>query len=552
MASTESTHYLHPDFDVTKITMNQIREILSEHHVKLPTGMVKKQQLIDLFNQHIRPQVPEINESDTSDSDRETKATSKATTTSATPKTTRARQSRAKKAADDDADDEDNETPPSMASASTRKKRIASKAKVDNDEPAQAEVKPRLKRSTSRARATTEKNNVESKMEEPSRGRNIQRTVTQSEDESEPVRLQRPKKKDENFSYENPFQSGSESERRRSRPRSRSRSSTRKARVERADAMENVFKVPAQPQFSRFMRTPEPDKSESSHSRTKPAATSATTTTTTTTTTSAAEDKKTAKAHSTPKKVSTDGLPTPKHRDMASTLDFIDQDFVKTLRQNVGPISLVLAIVLLAYGIWLRQKRIEIGFCTEAELEPTVRPWYYPTCIPCPDRATCLRSDEKPICPPEYILKPQLLSFGNLFPITPVCVLNKAKGYRAFQVADAAEKLLHLHAGNIECSLLRDKAAPDSMEYKARRGLSVDELRFHVEQLKDSNVSDEEFSEYWNIAVKELRRRSNKVVFEEGLASEERIRSLKPQKSLGCRLRQVLVRWIIKFRLFFL
>jgi len=45
------------------------------------------------------------------------------------------------------------------------------------------------------------------------------------------------------------------------------------------------------------------------------------------------------------------------------------QDFLKNFRRNLGPFWLILSTVLLAYGIWYRQTRFDIGFCTEAESE---------------------------------------------------------------------------------------------------------------------------------------------------------------------------------------
>jgi hypothetical protein len=58
----EVPHYLHPDFDPWTIKMDQIRDILIQHNVKPPTGAVRKQQLVDLFNEHIKPDVPELGE----------------------------------------------------------------------------------------------------------------------------------------------------------------------------------------------------------------------------------------------------------------------------------------------------------------------------------------------------------------------------------------------------------------------------------------------------------------------------------------------------------
>ncbi|KAF9112262.1 inner nuclear membrane protein enriched at telomere/subtelomere region [Mortierella sp. AM989] len=510
MASAEASHYLHPDFDPWKLKMDQIREILIQHHVKTPTGIVKKQQLIDLFNQHIRPQVPDLTqvEKDADASDHEEKAPA-----------TKARQSRTKKVQKEEEPEEPVPTRPA------RVRRASSKASLAAEEP--PEVKPRLKRSNSRAKATVDKSDTESKTTVTPRGRS-RKAIAQSEDDSEPaprptrVKRETKVKKSDNFSSENPFQSGSESE----RGRSRSRSRTRKPRIADKATQEHDFKVPAQPAFSKFMLAP-PKKTESSKS---PDTT----------------------ARPKPRRMSADELPESKPLFLGTSQPEI-QEFVQKLRRQLVSISLAISAILFAYGIWLRQTRIEIGFCTEAELEsPTNRAWYYPTCIPCPDHATCLRSDAEPICPPEYMLKPQLLSFGNLFPITPVCVLNKAKAYQSLQVADAAEKLLHLYAGNVECSLSRENWPLNSPEYRACRSIPTEELRSQIEQLKDANVSEEDFSQYWERAIKELRQRSDKVSFEEGLNGEETIRSLKPQKSLGCRLRQTLVGWIVKSKLILL
>src|SRR5690349_8340973 len=109
--------------------------------------------------------------------------------------------------------------------------------------------------------------------------------------------------------------------------------------------------------------------------------------------------------------------------------------------------------------------------------------WLYPTCIPCPDHAKCNSSDVDPLCPPEYILRPHPLSFGNLIPLTPTCVLNKAQEYQSLQVADAAESILHKRAGKEEC---RSSICPQpSAELFARQRFSVSDLRNEIESLKD-------------------------------------------------------------------
>ncbi|KAK3816325.1 MAG: Man1-Src1p-C-terminal domain-containing protein [Benniella sp.] len=517
MAPPEEPHYLHPDFDPWKIKMDQIRDILIQHHVKTPTGIVKKQQLVDLFNQHIRPQVPQLTQEEkdaieSSNEDKKAKPTS----------SSKARQSLPSQ--------EESKIEPSLASTRpTRIRRASSKARMASEDSIDeyTEIKPKLKRSNSRTKTSVEKSDTESKAPELARGRKPRKPSKQSDDDdSESVahhpRLKREnsgkKKKNENFSDENPFQSGSESERKRSRSRSR----TRKAKETDKPATRNNVFQPPEPAFSRFMQGSVPDKGDSPKS-----------------------------SKSKPRRISLSDVPPPKPLHVEPAQNDI-QDFLKNFRRNLGPFWLILSTVLLAYGIWYRQTRFDIGFCTEAESEtPTQKAWFYPSCIPCPDHATCLYSNEEPICASEYNLKPQLLSFGNLLPLTPVCVLNRAKEYRSLQVADAVEKLLHLHAGSVECSFTREKAPKDSPEYKARRGLSSADLRARVVQLKDTNVSDEEFDQYWKRALKELDKRTDKVQFE-NVQGEEHIRSLKPRRSLGCQFRQALISWIVKFRLILL
>ncbi|KAF9909765.1 inner nuclear membrane protein enriched at telomere/subtelomere region [Linnemannia zychae] len=483
-------HYLHPDFDPWSIKMDQIRDILIQHNVKPPTGAVRKQQLVDLFNEHIKPDVPDLGE------------------------------------AEDLIEHEDT-------------------IKF-------AKAKP--KRTNSRAKLSKENSIVDTKQEEePTRGRKPRKVDLLSDDDSRPPSRGRPRKvireKSGNFSDENPFQSGNESGRSRSRSRTtpnlvRSRSSTRIASRKAARESEaaspspqdHVFKVPAQPAFSKYMKTAPVGKEKKTESSSKSSASP-----------SPAPSKTAAKA----REISAADLPTPKELNLSSSQDKDDMAELKeNLRQAAKYLWIILPAIFLAYGVWYRQARFDTGFCTPATDELTKgKSWFAPSCMPCPDHATCIDSDADPICPPEYMLKPQLLSFGNLFPLSPICVLNKAKEYQSLQVANAAEQLLQIHAGNVECGMLtRDKAPVNSAEYNARRSISTGDLRFQLEQLKDSSIDEEDFEQYWKLALKELRRRPDTIAFEHGLASEERIRSLRPRKPLGCRVRQAFVGWALKFK----
>ncbi|KAF9577338.1 inner nuclear membrane protein enriched at telomere/subtelomere region [Lunasporangiospora selenospora] len=170
---TEQAHYLHPDFDPWSITKDAIREILVQHHVRPPLGgSVRKQQLVDLFNKHIRPELSlQAKDNDTSSSssssdDEDTKqkaAVSKPTATKKKPAAkTAPRQKRVSK------DDED-EKPTTKA---------ASRKQTQDPEETTVE-KP--KRSQSKAAAAKTK----SESEAPARGRPALKKQSTSEDESD-------------------------------------------------------------------------------------------------------------------------------------------------------------------------------------------------------------------------------------------------------------------------------------------------------------------------------------------------------------------------------
>lgn len=62
MPPQELPKYLRPDFDPWSIKMDLIRDILIQHGIKPPTGAVRKQELVDMFNLHIKPQVAKLRE----------------------------------------------------------------------------------------------------------------------------------------------------------------------------------------------------------------------------------------------------------------------------------------------------------------------------------------------------------------------------------------------------------------------------------------------------------------------------------------------------------
>lgn len=575
------------------IKMDSIRDILIHHKVKPPTGEVRKQDLVNLFELHIRPRTAELRkryERANPEQDATTHMATKApvprsqpqpnkqqppqtlsqplpqqspsnpTTTTTTTVVQPTRQEKSTVLSSSTS---------SMSSSSSSKRRAPTSSVITKpiytDE--ENEAKPRLRRGVVDEGTDMELSSTSSS----TRGRKSVKSSLRK-DESEPSLARRSprKKKSEgskkqreidsaNFSDENPFQSGSESEhRRRSKSResltsagsSRNSSTVRKSRRKSRDDdslldRDHVFKVPAPPAFSKYMATPK-YTAGSAFDRT---------------------DFDSGPFHNSPlfaktKRMTIPTLPPPPPRiiqfeSAANTYGTRSKRSRDKEGPNLGPLKFILFLALMSFGLWYRQTRIDIGYCTPSTFIPTptnnkhlttkqfLVKWLYPTCIACPDHARCNSPGADPLCPPEYILRPHPLSFGNLLPLTPTCVLNKAQEYQSLQVADAAESILHKRAGQEEC--MTSIRPQPSAELFARQRLSASDLRKEIESLKDASVSQEDFNQYWTLALNELYRRSSTISIEQGIG-ERCLRSVKPARPIFCRVRQGILGWIDQFK----
>ncbi|KAF9920140.1 inner nuclear membrane protein enriched at telomere/subtelomere region [Linnemannia zychae] len=490
--------YLQAGFDPMTIKMDSIREILIHHKIKPPTGEVRKQDLVDLFELHIRPRVIELRKP----YERAVHAQEIANANK------KELLSRSKQTI-------------SQTSIQPESHRVIPKSAAIATSVAQPtrQEKPAALLSSTSSMSSSSSRRRESRTSEPSH-------ADEDLEKSEELRRRRSNYND-NFSDENPFQSGNESERRRrskskepskTSGSSRNSSTNRKSRRKSRDyeiRMDNdhIFKIPPQPVFSKHMTTPKYtiastyDRAESD---------------------SGPFHNSPLYAKTKRMSISTHSPPSPKIIQYQSAINTYGTRPKRSLdnnRSNQGLLRSIFLLALLSYGLWFRQTRIDIGYCTTSTYITapsshdllTTKQWLmkrlYPTCIPCPDHATCSSSNTDPICPPEYILQPHPLSFGGLIPLSPNCILNKAQEYQSLQVADAAETLLHRRAGQEEC---RSSTRPQpNEELFVRQRFSVNKLRNEIEILKDDSVSEEDFNQYWMLALDELCRRPSTILVEE-------------------------------------
>lgn len=169
---------------------------------------------------------------------------------------------------------------------------------------------------------------------------------------------------------------------------------------------------------------------------------------------------------------------------------------------RAAPWVVILAL-LMGFGIWWRQEKIEIGFCgvgkpTWSLANTNVPEWanvLEPQCEPCPPHAFCY-PNLKVQCEQDFILTPHPFSLGGLLPLPPTCEPDSEKSRRVKAVADRAVEQLRDRRAKYECG--------DGNEKVKSPAISEEELKQAVSRKRRKGMSDEEFDELWRGAIGDI------------------------------------------------
>lgn len=529
MSDYDSLDYLQPDFEAKSLTIPRLRSVLVAHNVTYPAN-AKKAQLVEIFEQNVRPQAKKILDQ-------------------------RARAKRSSKGIfDAESQDSGNPfdepevvppLPPQQPPASVRSRRSASPRKASSrlrsEEPEYGFAAPPRSPSKRSSRASS---------------RQLQASDTENAPEMESietprVRQSRPPVKKETsdeaffrresgaFSTENPFQSGSSpaaeqtpGARRRTTgfgytqetPRPASTHSPRR-RTDYSDVdddanMTKSLELPARNMF----RAKTPDLPPPGPM---------------------VPTRRLAQAK-------TPELPPPEPM-IEPTFDEPGEEFtpeeqlelnaeearnaghaVVPARQNrpVGrtgfgtSFSVMLISLLVVYAGWYRQEKIAIGYCDvgrgwgsipnelpvpewaqstlgeEVAIPQSVKDALEPQCEPCPPHAYCY-GDFSVECEPDYILKPHPFALGGLVPLPPTCEPDGEKVRRVQAVADRAVEELRERTAKFECGELvnEDGVKADSP------AIDEQELKKVISQKRSKKMSNQEFDDLWGAAIGEIKAR---------------------------------------------
>ena len=454
--------YLEPDFDPTALTMPRLRSILVAHNVNYPSS-AKKGQLVDLFNEHVRPQARKILSANA-----RVKRTSRGIVDVASSQGT-----------NDEEEVEEVVAPP------TRTSRRSTRARTEEIE----EIAPTPRKSrhstappvdyTPRRSSSKHARPAEVQEEEPA---TKQRVVSrQSRPSAAPVVDADGASP---FSSENVFQAGSspppqvkprDTERRRTTMTTSADIERRRSRDARRRTEEVVRAVRPQtdgavvPTRSTF----DPPAPRSNGNVVKYEA----------------------------PEYTEEFTPDEQEELIQSQQKQPSQALVRAPRPAVAktaPLAIITAMLLGLATVW-RQEKVEVGYCgvghPSTELAGVHVPdWadiLRPQCEPCPPHAYCGEHLET-TCEADFVLTPHPLAIGGVVPLAPTCEPDSAKAKKVSAVKDRAVEVLRERNAAYECGT----------ERKAE--ITERELKQALASKRSKRMSGEEFEELWGSAMGEL------------------------------------------------
>ncbi len=477
LLNMDEMEYLQPSFDPSSLTVPRLRNILMTHDINYPAS-AKKAQLVDTFNQDLKPQARKL----LSARDR-VRRTSKGITDIP---------SSQEGTVDGDEDDKSTLQPPPRSRQRTSQKagRSFTEERLSEETPSNARRSTGVRNSSKHARnSDTETDPDISKQVKKGRPRKREhspRVKTEERDDT----LVRPSLPDSAFSDENPFQSGSspsnmETARRRSSgtPSERKKASSTRRKTEGIPnttiKREDGIVVPKSKTFEMPV--------------------------------SALKSKR----------EGIDAVGAGEEFTPEEQLELSRQRMTDGKKKNHGlrvstqskkpsiPKSapwLIFSALLVGYATWYRQEKLMVGYCgigrtSDALSNVQVPDWasaLLPTCEPCPQHAICYEQLETR-CDNDFVLKQHPLSLGGLVPLPPTCEPDGAKVRRVKAVADRAVETLRERKAKAECGTLKDK---NGKQLPAE--MLEPELRKEVGKSRNRAMSAQEFEELWKDAIGEV------------------------------------------------
>ncbi|QSZ32618.1 hypothetical protein DSL72_002197 [Monilinia vaccinii-corymbosi] len=187
-----------------------------------------------------------------------------------------------------------------------------------------------------------------------------------------------------------------------------------------------------------------------------------------------------------------------------------------------GPIWMILMAILGGYAAWYRQEKIAVGFCGVGREAHSIIPitsslpdWVQlisgPRCDMCPQHAYCNTNYEVQ-CDQDFVLKHHPLSMGGFLPLPPTCEPDGEKVRRVKAVADRAVEELRERRAKWECGDLVDETGAPEPTVE----IGTEKLKKLVGEKRRKGMGEAEFEELWLGAIGEIKGRDEVVVGADG------------------------------------
>ncbi len=480
----DDMEYLQPSFDPASVTMPRLRNILMTHDIQYPAS-AKKIQLIDIFNQELKPKARRLLAARD-----KVRRTSKGITDMP---------SSQESTVNGDEDPRSSMGPPPVPDTPRqRKPRKSTRVSVEDgipDSRSTTSASGGRRNSSKHARQSDTETDPELPRQPAVRRPRKSETPKVKMEDSDDV-PSRPSMRGSTFSDDNPFQSGNspltaEANRRRSAgtssDRRKSSSARRKTEGVSGDAsrrnQEDGVTVPTSKTFqmptSMFRKTKvkeEPNDGVEAGEEFAP------------------EEQ----------------LELVRQRAANGEKDILPPRKARRPKKSSSvPTSapwIVLTTLLAGYATWYRQEKLAVGYCgiggpSDAISSIQIPEWasiLQPSCEPCPQHAICFEGMETK-CEIDFVLQPHPLSLGGMVPLPPTCEPDGEKVRRVKAVADRAVEELRERKVQSECGTLKDgdgKDAPPEIDQQ--------ELKQAVSKKRRRGMSEAEFEELWKGAIGEI------------------------------------------------
>ncbi|KAF5858594.1 hypothetical protein ETB97_003987 [Aspergillus alliaceus] len=217
-------------------------------------------------------------------------------------------------------------------------------------------------------------------------------------------------------------------------------------------------------------------------------------------------------------------------------------------RQWVLPlISLAIFSVI---GTWLRQEKIEVGFCgvgkpqwssVESDVPHWVRTAVGPRCETCPQHATCY-PDMVVRCADDFTSKSHWTSLGGLIPVPPTCEAASGRPLQSSMITRQTVEALRERRRQWACR--GGSEVHGDVDFV---GPSELEMKSEIAQ-QNANLAEAEFDTLWSGALQEAVAQGE--IVRSGRGSSSTL-ALAPTSTthlrLACALRRLLHSWFTEY-----